>query len=212
MNNTPKIVDEPSWAKGLVKPPAWRRESERTVFENPWMRLTQHQVVAPTGLASDYTIMQPKNVATGVLPIHDDGTVVLVGQQRFALGTYSWEIPEGGAPVGEDPFDGVRRELAEEAGLEAAHWAPALTMEVSNSVTTEMAYTWLAWGLGPVPVAPDPTEVITIVRVPFAALLEEIGRGTERDGLTVATAYRAYHMAQNGELPEALARALLGRV
>nr|WP_314434460.1 NUDIX hydrolase [uncultured Brevundimonas sp.] len=204
--------DEPSWAEGLTKPPAWRSEGEQTVFENPWMRLTRHQVVAPTGLVCDYTIMRPKNVATGVLPIHDDGTVVLVGQQRFALGNYSWEMPEGGAPLGEDPFHGVRRELAEEAGLEAAHWAPALTMELSNSVTTEIAHTWIAWGLSPVPVAPDPTEVIAIARVPFAALLEEIGRGTVRDSLTVATAYRAYHMAQNGELPAALARALLERV
>lgn len=204
--------DEPSWAKGLTKPPAWFSQGEQTVFENPWMRLTRHQVVAPTGLGSDYTIMRPKNVATGVLPVHEDGTVVLVGQQRFALGNYSWEMPEGGAPLGEDPFDGVRRELAEEAGLEAAHWAPALTMELSNSITTEIAHTWIAWGLTRVPVAPDPTEVIAVVRVSFAALLEEIGRGTVRDSLTVATAYRAYHMAQNGELPEALARALLGRV
>ena len=116
--------DEPKWAAGLAKPPAWRSKTEETVFENPWMRLTRHRVI------------RPKNVATGVLPVHDDGTVVLVGQQRFAFANYSWEMPEGGASLDEDPFDGVRRELAEEAGLEAAHWTPALTMELSNSVTT----------------------------------------------------------------------------
>ncbi|GLK50448.1 DNA mismatch repair protein MutT [Brevundimonas intermedia] len=204
--------DEPKWAAGLAKPPAWRAETEETVFENPWIRLTRHRVLAPTGNPGDYAVMRPKNAATGVLPVHDDGTVVLVGQQRFALGNYSWEMPEGGAPLGEDPFDGVRRELAEEAGLEAAQWVPALTMELSNSVTTEMAHTWIAWGLSPVPVAPDPTEVIAVVRVPFLDLLEEIGRGTVRDSLTVATAYKAYHMAHNGELPPALAQAMLGRV
>jgi len=205
-------ASEPKWAAVLAKPPAWRNDSEETLFESPWMRLTRHDATAPTGLISDYVVMRPKNVGTGVLPIHDDGTVVLVGQQRFALANYSWEMPEGGAPLGEDPFDGVRRELAEEAGLEAAHWQPALRMELSNSITDEIAVTWLAWGLSPVPTAPDPTEVIAVVRVPFLDLLDEIGRGTVRDAMTVATAYKAHHMAITGELPEALARALLGRL
>ena len=207
-----KDAPEPRWAADLPKPPPWRNDSEETLFESPWMRLTRHDATAPTGLISDYVVMRPKNVGTGVLPIHDDGTVVLVGQQRFALANYSWEMPEGGAPLGEDPFDGVRRELAEEAGLEAAHWQPALRMELSNSITDEIAVTWLAWGLSPVPTAPDPTEVIAVVRVPFLDLLDEIGRGTVRDAMTVATAYKAHHMAITGELPEALARALLGRL
>lgn len=205
-------ASEPKWARGLTKPPAWRSEGDETLFESPWMRLSRHRAIAPTGMAADYVLMRPKNVATGVLPIHDDGTVVLVGQQRFAFANYSWEMPEGGAPLDEDPFDGVRRELAEEAGLEAAHWAPALSVELSNSITTEYAVTWVAWGLTPVPVAPDPTEIIAVARVPFGDLMTEIGRGTVRDALTVATAYRAYHMAMNGELPEALARAVLQRV
>lgn len=207
-----KHANEPKWAAGLAKPPAWRNGGEETLFENPWLRLTRHPATAPTGAAADYVVMRPKNVGTGVLPIHDDGTVTLVGQQRFALANYSWEMPEGGAPLDEDPFDGVRRELAEEAGLRAEHWLPALTMELSNSITDEIAMTWLAWGLSSVPTAPDPTEVITVARVPFVDLLEEIGRGTVRDAMTVATAYKAYHMAVTGELPETLARALLGRL
>ncbi|MFN7128323.1 MAG: NUDIX domain-containing protein [Brevundimonas sp.] len=204
--------DEPKWAAGLAKPPAWRSDGTEILFDSPWLRLTRHAATAPTGHAADYAVVRFKNVGTGVLPVHDDGTVVLVGQQRFALGNYSWEMPEGGAPLDEDPFDGVRRELAEEAGLEAAHWAPALTVEMSNSSTDEIGRTWIAWGLSPVPAAPDPTEVIAVVRVPFLDLLGEIGRGTVRDGLTVATAYKAYHMALNGELPPALAQAMLGRV
>ena len=153
-----KDANEPKWAAGLPKPPAWRNDGEETLFQNPWLRLTRHPATAPTGAAADYVVMRPTNVGTGVLPIHDDGTVTLVGQQRFALANYSWEMPEGGAPLDEDPFDGVRRELAEEAGLEAEHWRPALTMELSNSITDEIARTWLAWGLSPVPTAPDPTE------------------------------------------------------
>ncbi|MDK2746427.1 MAG: NUDIX hydrolase [Brevundimonas sp.] len=204
--------DEPKWAAGLAKPPAWRSDGTEVLFDSPWLALTRHPATAPTGHAADYAVVRFKNVGTGVLPVHDDGTVVLVGQQRFALGNYSWEMPEGGAPLDEDPFDGVRRELAEEAGLEAAHWTPALTVEMSNSVTDEIGKTWIAWGLSPAPIAPDPTEIIAVVRVPFLDLLDEIGRGTVRDSLTVATAYKAYHMAQNGGLPPALAQAMLGRV
>lgn len=202
---------EPAWAEGLPKPPPWRDGGASVVFQNPWMTLTRHAAIAPTGLAADYVVMRPANIATGVLPIHDDGTVVLVGQQRFALMNHSWEMPEGGAPAGEDPFDGVRRELAEEAGLTAAHWSPALSMDLSNSITDERAITWLAWGLAPVAIAPDPTEIITVARVPFRDLLHEIGRGAVRDALTVATAYRAYHMAVEGQLPPALAAAMLAR-
>ena len=204
--------DEPKWAEGLVKPPAWRSDGTEVLFDSPWLSLTRHPATAPTGHAADYAVVRFKNVGTGVLRVHDDGTVVLVGQQRFALANYSWEMPEGGAPLDEDPFDGVRRELAEEAGLEAAHWAPALTVEMSNSITDEIGMSWIAWGLSPAPVAPDPTEIIAVVRVPFLDLLDEIGRGTVRDSLTVATAYKAYHMAQNGALPPALAQAMLGRV
>ena len=209
MSNSDK---QPRWAQGLAKPPAWRSDGTETVFENPWMAVTRHPSTAPTGMKADYAVVRFKNVGTGVLPIHDDGTVTLVGQQRFAHANYSWEMPEGGAPLDEDPFDGVRRELAEEAGLVAEHWAPALSVEMSNSITDEIGMTWIAWGLSETATAPDPSEVITVVRVPFQDLLDEIGRGTVRDMLTVATAYRAYHMAMTGALPEALARALLGRL
>ncbi|MGZ9202352.1 MAG: NUDIX domain-containing protein, partial [Caulobacteraceae bacterium] len=138
--------------------------------------------------------------------------VTLVGQQRFALMSYSWEMPEGGAPVGEDPLAGVQRELAEEAGLAARDWRQALSLDLSNSITDERALTWLAWGLSPAPRAPDETEVIAVARVPFTALMREIERGAIRDALTVATALRAYHMAREHLLPGWLAHAMLTRV
>lgn len=203
---------EPGWAEGLDKPTPWRSHGERLLFENPWLRLTEHPATAPTGAEARYVVMRPANLSVGVLPLHDDGTVTLVGQQRFALMNYSWEMPEGGAPFDEDPLEGARRELAEEAGLAAAEWRQALVMEMSNSITDEKAIAWLAWDFTPVPVDPDPTEVIHSVRVPFRALLDEIGRGAVRDAFTVATAFRAYHMAREGDLPDRLARAMLDGV
>src|SRR5690606_2624715 len=206
-----KIRDiKPRWAEGLPETPPWRSLGESVLIDTPWMRVTRHPAVAPTGADADYMVMRPKNVGTGVLPLHDDGTVSLIGQHRFALMRYSWEMPEGGAPEGEDPFEAVKRELAEEAGLTARHWRAALDVDLSNSITDERAMTWVAWGLEATDKAPDPTEVFLSARVPFGALMAEIARGAVRDSLTVATAYRAYHMAREGELPAALARSMLG--
>jgi 8-oxo-dGTP pyrophosphatase MutT (NUDIX family) len=208
MHDIPDI--KPRWAKDLPEPPKWVSHGESLLVDTPWMRVTRHPSTAPTGAAADYQVVRPKNVGTGVLPLHEDGTVTLVGQHRFALMRYSWEMPEGGAPEGEDPFAAVKRELAEEAGLRAEHWRAALDVDLSNSITDERAMTWVAWGLSAVPVDPDPTEVIVVARVPFRDLLAEIERGAVRDSLTVATAYKACHMAREGELPAALARAMLG--
>lgn len=207
MSRIPDI--KPRWAEGLPDTPTWRSLGDSVLIDTPWMRVTRHPAIAPTGAEADYMVVRPKNVGTGVLPLHDDGTVSLVGQHRFALMRYSWEMPEGGAPEGEDPFEAVKRELAEEAGLMAQHWRAALDVDLSNSITDERAMAWVAWGLSETETAPDETEVFLSARVPFGELMAEIARGAVRDGLTVATAYRAYHMAREGELPAALAKAML---
>jgi len=202
----------PAWDDGRRRPPPWRDAGSSTIFENPWMTLTRHEATAPTGLKADYVVMRPRNLSVGVLPVHEDGTVTLVGQQRFALMNWSWEMPEGGAPLDEDPLVGATRELAEEAGLAAGCWVEALKAEMSNSITDERALAWIAWDLTRVPVAPDPTEIIRVVRVPFGDLLREIERGAIRDMFTLATTLRAYHMAREGRLPPELARAMLASV
>lgn len=211
-----KIVEQidPVWARDLPEQPKWQSHGESILLENPWMRVTRHPATAPTGLEADYWVVRPRNIGTGVLPLHGDGTVSLVGQHRFALMRYSWEMPEGGAPEGEDPFEAIKRELKEEAGLVADHWLAALDMDLSNSITDERAMCWLAWGLDDAEVEPDPTEVFTRARVPFMTLLEECGRGAVRDSLTVATVYRAYHLAHqslagSGDIPVELAQAML---
>ncbi|MBX9707832.1 MAG: NUDIX hydrolase [Caulobacteraceae bacterium] len=201
----------PAWDDGRPRP-AWRSDSVETLFENPWLRLTRHEATAPIGTPVDYVVARPRNLACGVLPIHSDGTVTLVGQARFALMNYSWEMPEGGVPENEDPLVGVQRELLEETGLVARDWREVLRMELSNSITDERAIAWLAWDLTQTDARPDPTEVIETARVPFMSLMAEIDRGSVRDAFTVATALRAYHMAREALLPGWLAHAMLTRV
>jgi 8-oxo-dGTP pyrophosphatase MutT (NUDIX family) len=150
-----------------------------------------------------------RNYALAVLPLHADGSVTLVGQHRFPLPGYSWEIPEGGGAVGEDPLANAQRELREEAGLVAAHWREVLRFHLSNSVTDEQGFGYIALDLSPVEVEPDDTEVLQVARVPFREALDLAMSGEIFDMPTVAMLLRAYHMAQEGELPEELARAML---
>lgn len=172
--------------------------------------MTEHQALAPTGKPAIYGVISFKNYAMAVLPLFDDGTTMLVGQHRFAHRDYSWEIPEGGGPRGEDPLESARRELREEAGLAAQTWLPVMKVQLSNSITDEIAIGYIATGLSPVPPDPDETEELAVARVPFREALDAALAGHLLDVLTVAMLLRAYHMAREGALPDALARAMLG--
>lgn len=204
------MTDKPAWLRPHGKP--WMRLSEQPVFENPWIRVTQHDALAPTGKPANYGVVSFKNIAIAVLPIHDDGTIVMVGQNRFALADYSWEIPEGGSPLAEDPLEGAKRELAEETGLVAADWREVLKAQLSNSVTDERAIGYVALGLTQAADThhADDTEDLSLQRVPYREALDAALAGHLQDVLTVAMLLRAYHMAREGALPGALARRMLG--
>ncbi|HEX8233247.1 MAG TPA: NUDIX hydrolase [Caulobacteraceae bacterium] len=198
----------PDWMRPMGRP--WEELSSRTAFENPWLRLTEHEARAPTGSPAAYAVVGFKNLAIGVLPVHQDGTIVMVGQHRFPCRDYSWEIPEGGEPVGGDPLGGAKRELREEAGLEASEWREVIRFQLSNSVTDERGFGFLATGLTQAETDPDHTEDLQLARVPFRNALELALGGAFPDMITIAMLLRAYHMAREGELPRALARAMLG--
>jgi 8-oxo-dGTP pyrophosphatase MutT (NUDIX family) len=191
---------------------SWRRGPEQVVFENPWIKVSRHEAIAPTGSPADYGLVSFKNLALAILPLHDDGTVTLVGQNRFALADYSWEIPEGGGALDADPLESAKRELAEETGMVAAEWREVLRAQLSNSVTDERAVGYIALGLsqGGGGHHADDTEEIALVRAPFREVLDAALAGYLQDMLTVAMLLRAYHMAREGTLPGALTRAMLG--
>lgn len=204
------MSNPPPWLTAHGAP--WKRLNEKVVFDNPWIRVTEHDAVAPTGRPAHYGVVGFKNLAIAILPLHDDGTVVLVGQNRFPLADYSWELPEGGGPLGVDPLESARRELAEETGLQAAEWREVLRAQLSNSVTDERAYGYVALGLSEAADRhhQDDTEDLALVRVPFREALDAALAGHLQDMLTVAMLLRGYHMAREGSLPGALSRAMLG--
>ena len=197
-----------AWMAPHGKP--WRRGSERTAFENPWLAVREYDAVAPTGKPATYGAIHFKNLAIAVLPLHEDGTVTLVGQNRFVFGNYSWEIPEGGGAVDVDPLETAQRELREETGLEAAAWRQILEVQLSNSLTDERAFGFLATGLTQSQTQPDETEDLAVARVPFGEAMEAATSGLIKDALTVAMLLRLHHMAAKGELTGGLARFVLG--
>ncbi len=194
-----------------VRASGWRVRAQRTAYDNPWIGVEHHDVIRPDGAAGIYGVVRMKHVATGILPVHDDGSVTLVGQYRFAVGRYSWEAPEGGARLDEDPRAAVQRELAEEAGLKAGVLVEAGSLDVSNCVCDERAELFVGYDLSPVPFAPDGDEELAVTRLAFADALDRVLSGELRDALTVVLMLRAYHMAQEGVLPGDLVAAMLGR-
>lgn len=187
----------------------WIVKSVTRAFENDWFHVDAHDVTRPDGKPGHYGVIRIRRLAVGVLPIEDDGSVHMVGQWRFPLGRYSWEMPEGGAEPGEDARECAERELAEETGLRAGSFLKVLEMDLSNSLTDERAVLFVASDLAPGRAAPEPVEVLKHHRAHFTDVLERVADGRIRDALTVATVLRAHHMAVTGQLPAPLAAAML---
>jgi len=203
-----RMAHKPAWLVPHGKP--WTRSNGRTPFENPWLAVREFDATAPTGRPATYGMIHFKHLAIAVLPLHEDGTVTLVGQNRFAFEDYSWELPEGGGKLDVDPLDSAKRELREETGLEAAQWRKVLEGQLSNSLTDELAFGFLATGLTQTETEPDETEDIALARVPFGEALEVATAGYIKDVLTVAMLLRVHHMASKGELESGLAALVLG--
>jgi 8-oxo-dGTP pyrophosphatase MutT (NUDIX family) len=169
---------------GTERRDPWTTLSSREVYANPWIRVREDQVLRPDGSPGIYGVVTT-HLAVGVVALTEADEVVLVGQWRYTLGAFSWEIVEGGAHPGEDGLTAIRRELVEEAGYEAEHWERlGRDIAISNSVTDEIAQVWLARGLRGVPDDPDPTEELEVRHVPLDVALAMIDRGEITDAIT----------------------------
>ena len=155
-----------------------------------------------------YGTVHFKNYATGVVPIDEKGNVILVGQYRFPLNSYSWEIPEGGGAKTIPILESAQRELREECGVTAANWLEILDADLSNSVSDESGTLFLASYLSETAAQPDDTEQIQVVRVPFWDAIARVKRGEIRDSLSVAALLRVALMAYQNELPQQIARTI----
>lgn len=165
----------------------WQRKTSEVVYENPWIKVNHETVVTPTGTDGIYGVVHFKNHAVGVLPIDDRGWTWLVRQSRYPHGEYTWEIPEGGAPKGEDLAEAGRRELSEETGVIAEDLSLWLELQLSNSVTDEVATIFLAEGVSQKGTMKlDETEDITAKHLPLSEALAMVYSGEIVDAMSVA--------------------------
>jgi 8-oxo-dGTP pyrophosphatase MutT (NUDIX family) len=178
----------------------WTILDQKKVYENPWIELTEFQVTNPSGGKGIYGKVHFKHIAVGVIPIDDNWNTWLVGQYRFTLNQYSWEIPEGGGEMDEDPLEAAKRELLEETGLTAKNWTKIMTMYLSNSVTDEWAVIYLARGLEQQESQPDETEKLSVKKVHFDEVMQMIEHGQITDAMTVAAIQKIQILIYEGKL------------
>lgn len=169
---------------------SWKKLSSRTVYENDWMRVLEDHVVNPGGGENQYGHVHFKNRAIAIVPLDEAGNTWLVGQDRYTLGTYSWELPMGGAPLDEDPLDAAKRELKEETGLSASRWSEVMRLHTSNSITDELGIVYVAEGLTEGETAFEETEDLQIRKLPLADAVQLVHQGEITDAISVAAILR----------------------
>ena len=202
-NEAPPGAVEPERTTPVIHTPPiqrgpWQTLSTRPIYANPWIDVREDRVIRPDGNPGIYGVVEFQHWAIGVVPLTDDGDTILVGQYRYTLDVYSWEIPEGGGEKSETPLEAARRELREEAGITADRWTYLGESHLSNSATDEVGCVFLAEGLTFGEATPDGTEEIQVRRLPFAEAVTMALTGEISDALAVVGLLRADHYLRSG--------------
>lgn len=160
------------------------------VWENDWMGVYEDDVINPGGGRNLYGHVHFKNRAVAIVPLDDEHNTWLVGQQRYTLGAWSWELPMGGAPLDEDPLAAAKRELREETGLTATDWSELMRLHTSNSITDEVGVVFVARKLTQGATAFEETEDLEIRKLPLTEAIAMARRGEITDAISVAALLR----------------------
>ncbi|MCK5824105.1 MAG: NUDIX hydrolase [Ichthyobacteriaceae bacterium] len=178
----------------------WEVLENKRVYENPWIAIEDNKVLNPSGGVGIYGKVFFKNKAIGILVLDEDYNTWMVGQYRFPIEKYSWEIPEGGGPHESSYLDSAKRELKEETGIIAQKWTHLLEMDISNSVTNEASVTYIAQGLSFGESEPEEVEQLVIKKMPFTKVYNMVMNGEIRDSITVASVLKAKILIDKGDL------------
>lgn len=178
----------------------WSIKGKRMIYDNPWITVIEHQVVTPSGADSIYTTVEYKHLAIGIVPLDEQYNTWIVGQWRFPVNQYSWEIPEGGGKMSESPLQAAQRELLEECGLVAKQWDEVMQFNTSNSVATEKAIIFLARQLQITYACPEPDEILQVKKIPFEELYQKVMDGRVSDSLTIAAVLKIKCMMHEGKV------------
>ena len=169
---------------------AWKTLRSRTVWENPWLAVREDHVINPGGGENQYGYIHFKNRAIAIVPLDDEGNTWLVGQDRYTLGEYSWELPMGGAPLDEAPIEAAKRELREETGLTAKVWSEIMKLHTSNSITDEVGVVFIAEDLTQGEDDPEEMEDLKVRKVSLDEAVQLVNDGEITDAISVAAILR----------------------
>ena len=175
----------------------WRTLSTEVKYHNPWISVREDQVLNPGGGRGIYGVVSMKNKALGIVPVDAEGNTWLVGQYRYPLNEYSWEIPMGGGLLEHDILESAQRELKEETGLTAARWTRIARLHTSNSVTDEEGFVYLAEGLTAGEVEPEETEDLRLWKLPLTEAIRMVMDDRITDGVSVAGLLKAEKVLQS---------------
>lgn len=178
----------------------WTTLSSEKVYDSPWISLTKHDVLNPGGNPGTYSVVHFKNLAIGILPLDKDYNTWIIGQYRYPIDMYTWEIPEGGGKIGVDPLDSAKRELHEEAGISAAKWTKIQEMHLSNSASDEFCILYVAQELSFGESEPEDDEQLEVRKIHFDELYNMVESGGITDSLTVAAVLKAKILMLEGKL------------
>jgi 8-oxo-dGTP pyrophosphatase MutT (NUDIX family) len=176
----------------------WKTLDSKKVYESPWIRVDHHEVLNPAGNPGTYSVVHFKKLAVGVVPLDEENNTWLVGQYRYPIQCYTWEIPEGGGDRELDPLESAQRELLEECGLIANQWKVIQELQLSNSATDEIAYLFVARDLKHAQAQPEETEQLTIRKLPFDTVYQMVIDGSITDAISVSAILRVKLMMQEG--------------
>ncbi len=178
----------------------WVTKSTENVYESEWIRVSKSNVVNPAGNPAIYSVVHFKNLAIGILAIDREYNIWLVGQFRYPVNEYSWEIPEGGGKIDVHPIDSAKRELKEEAGIVAKNYSEFMRLHLSNSATDELAIVYLATGLSFEEAEPEESEVLQIKKLHLNEAFNWVMQGKITDAISVAAILKAKWLLDNKQL------------
>lgn len=178
----------------------WKTVKSEVTYENPWIKVTENQTINAAGGDGIYGVVHFKNIAIGIIPLDEDYNTWLIGQYRYPLNEYSWEICEGGGLHQDDVLDSAKRELHEELGIKAENWTKIMDMHLSNSVSDEVGVIYIAKDLSYHTPEPEEGEVLQIKKIPFNTVYEMVMDGQLKDSLTVSGVLKTKILIDKGAI------------
>jgi ADP-ribose pyrophosphatase len=178
----------------------WKTLTSERVYDSPWIGLTKHDVLNPNGNLGTYSVVHFKNRAIGILPLDNDYNTWIVGQYRYPINQYSWEIPEGGGRWDVEPLDSAKRELQEETGISATKWTKIQEMYLSNSASDEYCTLYIAQDLCFGEAEPEDNEQLEVRKLHFDVLYKMVESGEIKDSLTVAAVLKTKLLILEGKI------------